>query len=96
MKLVVEILTGTLFYIEVGSDDTVSDLKRQIAAQENLPYDRLILTLLSNDGNHNRPINDEYVEAAGSRVTLADHGIHDGSHIYLVVAPPDENPFSFH
>lgn len=96
MKLIVENLTGTLFYIEVGSDATLTELKRQIAAQENLPYDRLILTLTSNDDNDNRPINDVDAAAPADRISLAHHGIHDGSHIYLFVAPPDENPFSFH
>lgn len=40
MKLQVEILTGKFFYIEVGDDGKVADLKRVIGAHENLPNDR--------------------------------------------------------
>ena len=50
MKVVVEMLTGPLFNIEVGDDATVGDLKKQIASQQELPCDRLILILdLDND-----------------------------------------------
>jgi hypothetical protein len=32
MRVVVENLTGTLFYIQVGNDATLADLKREIEA----------------------------------------------------------------
>ncbi|PON93262.1 Ubiquitin domain containing protein [Trema orientale] len=88
MKVVVENLTGTLFYIQVGNDATVDDLKREIEAQEKLPSDRLILILDSND---NRPINND-----GGGASLVDHGVHDGSHIYLFFNPLDDGPSSSH
>ncbi|KAK3184345.1 hypothetical protein Dsin_031631 [Dipteronia sinensis] len=53
MKVTVEILTGPLFNIEVGDDATIADLKKEIAAQQELPSDRLILTLDS--GNKSGP-----------------------------------------
>ncbi|EXC23131.1 hypothetical protein L484_018262 [Morus notabilis] len=82
MKVVVENLTGTLFFIQVGNDATVAELKREIEAQENLPCDRLILIL---DANGNRPINDD-----GSGASLVDHGVRDGSHIFIFFNPLDD------
>ncbi|RDX78882.1 hypothetical protein CR513_40767, partial [Mucuna pruriens] len=49
MKVVIENLTGTLFYIQVGNDATIEDLKREIEAQQKFPCDRLILVL---DADH--------------------------------------------
>ncbi|KAK0589464.1 hypothetical protein LWI29_014663 [Acer saccharum] len=85
MKVAVEILTGPLFYIEVGDDATVGDLKKQIASQQELPCDRLILTLdLENDQDHTI-IKDDQDEDS-----LVDCGIKDGSKIFLSFTPIDD------
>ncbi|CAL1412800.1 unnamed protein product [Linum trigynum] len=75
MKVVVEILTGSLFHVDVKDDDnaTVADLKQAIASHQKLPFDRLIL--LQGDGGEEALLDDDS--------PLADYGIHDGSHIYL-------------
>lgn len=82
MTMVVEILTGTLFYIEVGDTATVADLKREIEAQEELPYDRLILILY--DDYESRLLDED-------DVPLADYGVRDGSHMYLFFEPVDHH-----
>lgn len=82
MKVAVEILTGTLFYIQVENNASVADLKREIGAQQKLPCDRLIL-LLSSD--HSCPMSQDHDE-----VPLADCGVKDGSHIYLFFKPLDD------
>lgn len=82
MKVVVENLTGTLFYIQLGNDATVAELKREIEAQEKLPCDRLILILDTNLGCD--PIHDD-----GGGVSLVDYGVQDGSHIYIFFNPLD-------
>lgn len=79
MKVVVENLTGTLFYIQVGNDATVEDLKREIEAQQKLPCDRLILIL---DADRCPLMTTEEEKAS-----LVDCGIQDGSHIYLFFNP---------
>ncbi|KAG5242077.1 ubiquitin family protein [Salix suchowensis] len=84
MRVAVEILTGTLFYIQVGNDATVADLKKEIEAQQKLPRDRLILLLISNKRRH--LINEE-----GDGATLVDCGVQDGSHIYLFFGPVDHH-----
>ncbi|BAT90274.1 hypothetical protein VIGAN_06148800, partial [Vigna angularis var. angularis] len=75
MKVVVENLTGALFYIEVKNDATFEDLKREIEAQEKLPSDRLIFVLDSGEC----PI----MSKEDENLSLLDSGIQDGSHIYL-------------
>ncbi|XVF20638.1 hypothetical protein REPUB_Repub12eG0018400 [Reevesia pubescens] len=75
MKLVVEILTGTLFDIQVGNDATVGDLKKEIETRENLPSDRMILIVDHKNGNH------LITEEDGA--SLVECGVQDGSHIYL-------------
>ena len=82
MKVVVENLTGTLFYIQVGNDATLADLKREIEAQQKLPCDRLILIL---DNNCSRLMNTD-----GDGISLVDCGVQDGSHIYLFFTPLDD------
>ncbi|KAI8551890.1 hypothetical protein RHMOL_Rhmol06G0222400 [Rhododendron molle] len=77
MKVVVEMLTGTLFFVQVSDNATVADLKREIGAQENLPHDRLILIL---GGNLTRLMNE-------NDISLVDYGIRDWSHVYLILAP---------
>ncbi|KAG2712250.1 hypothetical protein I3843_04G107500 [Carya illinoinensis] len=83
MRLVVENLTGTLFYIQVGNDATLADLKREIEAQQELPFHRLILML---DTNHT-PLMTSTDEDG---VLLMDCGVKDGSHIYLFFNPLDD------
>lgn len=91
MRLVVEILTGALFYVHVDNDATIGDLKREIGSQQNLPHDRLILILDTNQS----PMNggDQEDEAP-----LSDCGVKDGSHIYLFFSPVDDastHPFLY-
>ena len=86
MRVVVEILTGKLFYIEVRANAMVADLKREIGAQENLPHDRLILVLSSNPS---RLMNE-------NELALVDYGVRDGSHVYLFFDPPNEGPSDDH
>lgn len=61
---------GKLFYIQVGNNATVLDLKKKIGAQEKLPVDRLILLMYENLMNENES-------------SLVDYGVEDGSHVYL-------------
>ncbi|KAF5750088.1 hypothetical protein HS088_TW03G00420 [Tripterygium wilfordii] len=80
MRVVVEILTGNLFYIQLGNDATIADLKREIEAQQNLPRDRLILINLDKNQCHcNYMISRDHEDGA----SLVDCGIHDVSYIYL-------------
>jgi hypothetical protein len=88
MRVAVEILTGTLFYIQVGDDATVADLKKEIEAQQKLPQDRLILFL---DNKQNHLINEE-----GDGASLVGCGVQDGSHIYLFFDPLDTDESSSH
>ncbi|CAI9775466.1 unnamed protein product [Fraxinus pennsylvanica] len=81
MKLVAEIMTGKLFYIQVEDNATVADLKREIGIQENLPEDRLIPML--NDSP--RCLMDE------NDVSLMVYGVQDGSHIYIFFDPLDDD-----
>ena len=84
MKVVIENLTGTLFYVQVGNDATVEDLKREIEAQLKLPCDRLILILDADCC----PL----MTRDGEKESLVDCGIQDGSHIYLFFNPIDDEP----
>ncbi|KAG8389959.1 hypothetical protein BUALT_Bualt01G0033700 [Buddleja alternifolia] len=84
MKLVIEILTGSLFYVEVGEDATVANLKKQIGDQENLPTDRLILMLDAADQQRYLLVNDE--------TSVKDYGVKDSSHIYLFFEPLNDEP----
>lgn len=79
MKLVAEILTGSLFYVEVGEDATVGDLKKAIGKQENLPGDRLILLLDA----------EERYSLDKDEASLKDYGVGDSSHIYIFFRPQD-------
>ncbi|KAL7185739.1 hypothetical protein ACSBR2_027658 [Camellia fascicularis] len=80
MRVVVEILTGTLFYIQVSDNATVADLKREIVAQERLPHDRLV-PILGNNLSH--LMND-------NELSLSDYGVRDGSHVYLFIDPVND------
>ncbi|CAN6562488.1 unnamed protein product [Malus baccata var. baccata] len=87
MKVVVENLTGTFFYVQVGNEATVADLKREIDAQQKLPYDRLILILDTHSDNRHcsRLMNDDV-----DGVLLVDYGVCDGSHIHVFLNPLDD------
>ncbi|CAN1843726.1 hypothetical protein LINPERHAP1_LOCUS37227 [Linum perenne] len=76
MMVVVEIMTGTLFHVQVGDDATVADLKREIESQQKLPVDRMIL-LLGDD-------------RLDDGLALAECGVEDGSHVYLFFNPVDD------
>ncbi|XP_060171365.1 uncharacterized protein LOC132602560 [Lycium barbarum] len=82
MNLVIEILTGTLFHIQVAKDTTVADLKREISNQEKLPENRLILML--NTGGDSIMLN-------GDEIPLVEYGVKDGSHFYLFFKLPNNN-----
>ncbi|KAF7805816.1 putative ubiquitin superfamily protein [Senna tora] len=87
MKVAVESLTGTLFYVQVGNDASVADLKREIGAHQKIPCDRLILLLDA----HRCPLMN-YKEEEESALSLIDCGVQDGSHIYLFFNPvPDDS-----
>ncbi|KAJ0434013.1 putative Ubiquitin-like domain-containing protein [Helianthus annuus] len=71
MKVMVEIFTGKIFYVQVEDNATVLDLKKEISAQEKLPdYQRLILLFDNNVVDQNE-------------ASLVDYGIQDSSHLYL-------------
>ncbi|KAL8458957.1 hypothetical protein ACS0TY_036439 [Phlomoides rotata] len=74
MKVIAEIFTGNLFYVEVGEDATVGDLKNTIGNHENLPSDRLILML--DIGEQQMLDKDE--------APLKDYGVQDSSHVYIL------------
>lgn len=78
-----EILTGTLFYVQVENDATVADLKKEIESQQKLPCDRLIL-LLDDDESHLMMSQEQ------DEVSLVECGVRDGSHIYLFFNPLDD------
>lgn len=80
MRVVVEILTGRLFFVEIQDDATVADLKKEIGFQEQLPFDRLILLV---DGTESFLMNE-------NERSLQDYGIKDGSHVYLFFDSVDD------
>ncbi|PHT66530.1 hypothetical protein T459_30955 [Capsicum annuum] len=82
MNLVIEILTGTLFHIQVSEKTTVADLKREISKQEKLPENRLILML---------DIGGDSIMLNGDEVPLTEYGVKDGSHFYLFFKLPNSN-----
>ncbi|KAL6504402.1 hypothetical protein OROGR_026325 [Orobanche gracilis] len=83
MKLMAEILTGSLFYVEIEEDATIQNLKNKIGNQEHLPTGRLILMLDADDERYLLD-NDE--------ISLKDYGVQDGSHIYIFFQLPDDKP----
>ncbi|OMO55542.1 hypothetical protein CCACVL1_27198 [Corchorus capsularis] len=84
MKVVVEILTGSLFNVEVGDDATLGDLKKEIATQQSLPEDRMMLMI---GDDESRVVIDQEDGAA-----LVDCGVQDGCHVYLFFNLPLEPP----
>ncbi|XP_018629458.1 uncharacterized protein [Nicotiana tomentosiformis] len=71
--VVVEIMTGTIFHVQLGDNATVLELKIAIQNQENLPGDRLIL-LLDKDGDH--------IMMNEDQKPLSEYGVQDGSRLY--------------
>ncbi|KAK6919383.1 Ubiquitin-like domain [Dillenia turbinata] len=80
MKVAVENLTGTQFYIQVDEQAKVCDIKKEVVEKENLPIDRIVLFHYM-DGRNEMMAEDER--------PLADYGVEDGSHIYLVIKAID-------
>ncbi|GAV79029.1 hypothetical protein CFOL_v3_22494 [Cephalotus follicularis] len=96
MRLLVEILTGTLFYVELGNDATIGDLKREIATQQNVTQDRLILIL---DKNRSNEIIEDRLNFTNQSIqildnedgdSLVDCGVQHESHIYVFFNPLDD------
>ncbi|KAK6773077.1 hypothetical protein RDI58_028315 [Solanum bulbocastanum] len=83
MNLVIQILTGTLFHVQVAKDTSVADLKKEISNQEKLPMNRLILMLDTGHGDSIMLNDDE--------ISLVDYGVKDGSHFYLFFKLLDNN-----
>lgn len=83
MKLVAEILTGTLFYVEVDEDASVGDLKKEIAKQQKLPLDRLIIILDADQQQQQK----QNCLLDKVEVGLKEYGVQDGSHIYVFFEP---------
>ncbi|RZR99300.1 hypothetical protein BHM03_00028817 [Ensete ventricosum] len=71
MELVVEILTGRFFHVEVEEDANVGSLKKAIASKEMFQEQRLVLML-----SNGRLLRDD-------QCALAECGVVDGSIIYL-------------
>ncbi|XVE72191.1 hypothetical protein DITRI_Ditri11bG0019200 [Diplodiscus trichospermus] len=87
MEVVLQILTGNLFSVEVDNGSTIGDLKKEIEARENLPAGRMIM-IVDDHKNQNHLITKE------DGVSLVDCGVHDGSHIYLFFNLPEgESPY---
>ncbi|XP_043689427.1 uncharacterized protein LOC122640332 [Telopea speciosissima] len=101
MKLMIEALTGTLFYIQVEDNATVGDLKKEIETQEKLPKDRLILLHHFHDNHeHGNPHNNDHQNGllmmmmmimVEDTFSLVDYGVRDGSHIHLCFNTLDDD-----
>ncbi|WOL07644.1 hypothetical protein Cni_G16389 [Canna indica] len=89
MRVVVEILTGRFFQVEVEEDATVEGLKKAIKAageEDKFEEQRLVLVL----GN-GRLLTDDHC-------ALNEYGVLDGSIVYLFFSPvgdPDVNWLTF-
>lgn len=82
MKLTVEVFTGPLFHLEVKDDATVGELKKEIAKQENLPREKMLLAQVTRDQQ----------VMANDAARLTDYGVRDGSLICIYFSLP---PLSF-
>ncbi len=80
MRLGIEILTGRFFYIEVGDEETVSGLKREIAKKEEFEESRLLLT------HNNGCLMKE------DQRSLVEYGCYEGCILYLNFLPIDGSP----
>lgn len=81
MQVVVEIMMGTIFHIQVGDNATVLDLKIAIHNQENVPADRLILLL---------DIGDDHLMMNDDQKTLSEYGVQDGSRLQVIFKPLED------
>ncbi|MCD7448491.1 hypothetical protein HAX54_042628 [Datura stramonium] len=81
MQVVVEIMSGTVFHLQVGDNATVQDMKIAIQNQENLPSDRL--TLLLDRGYDHFPMLDD-------QKPLSEYGVQDGSRVHVFFRPLEE------
>lgn len=80
MKVAIEIITGGLFYVEIGEDATVESLKKEIASKEGFEEDRLIVM----HKNGRLLIKDD-------QTRLRDYGVCDGTIMYLFFKPLGES-----
>ncbi|XAR68086.1 hypothetical protein NMG60_11003094 [Bertholletia excelsa] len=87
MRVVVEILTGPLFYVDVGENATVAELKKEIGSQQEVPTDQVILILYAGDLSRLITEND---------LSLAEYGVGDGSHLYLFFHPLNNGSSTTH
>lgn len=79
MKLGVEVLTGSLFYVEIDEEETVCSLKKKIASKMEIEASRILLT--HRDGHL---LKDD-------QCSLSEYDCRDGSNIYLFfTTPPPE------
>ncbi|KAK4722884.1 hypothetical protein R3W88_013117 [Solanum pinnatisectum] len=78
MQVVVEIMMGTIFHIQVGDNATVLDLKIAIHNQENVPANRILLLL---------DIGDDHLLMNDDQKALGEYGVQDGSRFQLIFKP---------
>uniref|UniRef100_M1A2J1 Ubiquitin-like domain-containing protein n=1 Tax=Solanum tuberosum TaxID=4113 RepID=M1A2J1_SOLTU len=78
MQVVVEIMMGTIFHIQVGDNATVLDLKIAIHNQENVPANRSLLLL---------DIGDDHLLINDDQKPLSEYGVQDGSRFQLIFKP---------
>ncbi|KAK6792879.1 hypothetical protein RDI58_011960 [Solanum bulbocastanum] len=78
MQVVVEIMMGTIFHIQVGDNATVLDLKIAIHNQENVPANRILLLL---------DIGDDHLLMNDDQKPLSEYGVQDGSRFQLIFKP---------
>ncbi|XP_069153548.1 histone chaperone ASF1 isoform X2 [Solanum lycopersicum] len=78
MQVVVEIMMGTIFHIQVGDDATVLDLKIAIHNQENVPVNRILLLL---------DIGDDHLLMNDDQKPLSEYSVQDGSRFQLIFKP---------
>ena len=85
MRVAVEVITGSLFYIDIAEEATVESLKKEIASQESLEESRLVLV----HRNGEVIANDQY--------TLKDCQVFNGTIVNLFFKPIEgtELPASF-
>lgn len=81
MRLGIEILTGGFFYIEIGDEETVGGLKREIARKEK--YEENGLLFMHNNG----------CLMKDDQCSLAAYGCFEGCILYLIFLPIDSSPW---
>lgn len=75
MKLGIEIITGRFFYIEIGEEETVGSLKREIANKE--PFKESKFLLIDKTGR----------QMADDQCKVLEYDCHDGSILHLIFVP---------